>query len=123
MIDHLSYPYANYDAAKAFFRAALASLGYAPVVEFDDGKVCGFGAGGGAEFWIAAGDTVTPRLHIAFRAETRAAVDAFYAAAMAAGGTDNGGPGLRPDYAPTYYAAFVIDPDGHNIEAVCHAAE
>ena len=74
-------------------------------------------------FWLARAGRTTPHLHIAFRAEERAQVDAFYAAAMAAGGRDNGGPGLRELYHPSYYAAFVLDPEGHNIEAVCHKPE
>jgi predicted lactoylglutathione lyase len=72
------------------------------------------------DFWINEGTPQTPRVHLAFRAENRAQVDAFYAAAIAAGGTDNGKPGLRPHYHPDYYGAFVLDPDGHNVEAVCH---
>jgi predicted lactoylglutathione lyase len=85
--------------------------------------VCGLGADGKPFLWLANAGKTTPRVHIAFRAESRAQVDAFYAAAMAAGGTDNGGPGLRPMYHPNYYGAFVLDADGHNIEAVCHAPE
>jgi catechol 2,3-dioxygenase-like lactoylglutathione lyase family enzyme len=80
----------------------------------------GFGRKGKPFFWIFDGGRTTPHTHIAFRTETRAEVDAFYAAAIAAGGSDNGKPGLRPHYHPSYYGAFVIDADGHNIEAVCH---
>ncbi|HVG61297.1 MAG TPA: VOC family protein [Hyalangium sp.] len=76
----------------------------------------------GSDLWISQGEAVTPPIHIAFRVSSREAVDAFYKAAMAAGGKDNGPPGLRPHYHPHYYGAFVLDPDGHNIEAVCHEA-
>jgi catechol 2,3-dioxygenase-like lactoylglutathione lyase family enzyme len=81
----------------------------------------GFGSEGRPYFWIGNGEPLKGRLHVAFTAKTRAEVDAFYGAAMAAGGRDNGAPGLRPEYHPNYYGAFVLDLDGHNIEAVCHA--
>ncbi|HKX40935.1 MAG TPA: VOC family protein, partial [Burkholderiaceae bacterium] len=83
----------------------------------------GFCHADGSDFWISQGSAIRPAIHVAFRVPTRAAVDAFYEAAMAAGGKDNGAPGLRPRYHPHYYGAFVLDPDGHNIEAVCHEAE
>ena len=86
------------------------------------GNVAGLGVDGPV-FWVGDGGAVQGRIHVAFSAPNRAAVDAFYAAAIAAGGKDNGGPGLRPNYHPNYYAAYVFDPDGHNIEAVCHAPE
>jgi len=82
--------------------------------------VAGFGASGASDFWISRGTPNNPPVHIAFRAADRAVVDAFYHAAIAAGGSDNGAPGLRPQYHPGYHGAFVLDPDGHNIEAVCH---
>ena len=84
--------------------------------------MAGFGEPPKTDFWISSGGPNRPAIHIAFRAADRAAVDAFHAAALAAGGIDNGGPGVRPHYHPHYYGAFVRDPDGHNIEAVCHSA-
>ena len=83
----------------------------------------GFCHADGSDFWISQGEAVHPPIHVAFRVSSRAAVDAFYQAALAAGGRDNGAPGLRPSYHASYYGAFVLDPDGHNIEAVCHEAE
>jgi len=89
--------------------------------EFTGGRVVlGLGEPEKADFWISEGTPQTPHIHIAFRAKTRADVDAFYKAAIAAGGRDNGAPGPRPHYHANYYGAFVLDPDGHNIEAVCH---
>jgi catechol 2,3-dioxygenase-like lactoylglutathione lyase family enzyme len=127
-IDHTSLSVSDYEAAKKFYAAALAPLRVAVMMEFPASvtgsvDVCGLGADGKPFLWLANAGKTTPRVHIAFRAESRAQVDAFYAAAMAAGGTDNGGPGLRPMYHPNYYGAFVLDADGHNIEAVCHAPE
>jgi catechol 2,3-dioxygenase-like lactoylglutathione lyase family enzyme len=121
MIDHTGVAITDIAKSKAFYRAALAPLGYAVIMEFDD--AVGLGVPPKPDFWIGkAAQRGTP-IHIAFRAETRAQVDAFYKAAMAAGGKDNGAPGLRPHYHANYYGAFVLDPDGHNIEAVCHAAQ
>ena len=116
MIDHISLKVSDYERSKAFYTRALAPLGYTPVMEF--GKACGFGPGKPI-FWVAEGEPTTP-IHLAFGTDDRAVVDAFHAAALEAGGKDNGGPGLRPQYHPSYYGAFVFDPDGHNIEAVCH---
>lgn len=124
MLDHLSLGTGDLARSKAFYDAALAPLGCRMVMEFP-GTV-GYGPSPQApQFWIGAcpeGKTISPGLgtHIAFAAPNRAAVDAFYAAAIAAGGQDNGKPGLRPNYHPNYYGAFVIDPDGHRVEAVCH---
>lgn len=128
MIDHLTVFVADFDAAKAFYRAALAPLGYEVLRDYPVGHptrspTIGFGAGGKPDFWIAPGGPVRPRLHLAFAATNRAAVDAFHAAALAAGATDNGAPGPRPMYNPGYYGAFVIDPEGHNLEAVCRKPE
>jgi len=110
------------EASRRFYTEALRPLGYAPIMEFD-GKVA-FGTGeGGGNHWIALRGEPTTTAHIAFRAPDRAAVDAFHGAAVAAGGRDNGAPGLRPHYHETYYGAFVLDPDGNNVEAVCHAPE
>jgi catechol 2,3-dioxygenase-like lactoylglutathione lyase family enzyme len=88
----------------------------------DDWNMAGFGVDGKPSFWVAERAPVGGSFHVAFTASSRPAVDAFHAAALAAGGRDNGGPGPRPQYHPTYYGAFVLDPDGNNIEAVCHAA-
>jgi len=117
MIDHISLSVSDYEQSKAFFAAALAPLGYSVLMEF--GQIAGLGEGGKPDFWINAGVPEKPT-HIAFRAADRDVVDAFYRAALAAGGKDNGGPGLRPHYHPNYYGAFVLDRDGNNIEAVCH---
>ena len=124
-LDHIGLAVADFAQAKAFYAAALAPLGYALVMEFPAAEAggapaAGFGRGR-ADFWISGAGPTVPRLHIAFAADSREAVDAFYAAAMAVGGRDNGKPGLRPHYHPDYYGAFVLDPDGHNIEAVCRS--
>jgi catechol 2,3-dioxygenase-like lactoylglutathione lyase family enzyme len=125
MIDHTGLHMSNPSKSRAFYEKALAPLGYKVLMEVPQehtgGKVVlGFGVPPKPEFWIAEGTPESPRIHIAFRAESRAAVDAFYAAAIAAGGKDNGPPGPRPQYHASYYGAFVLDPDGHNIEAVIH---
>ena len=126
MLDHVSLSVSDTRKSKAFYDAALAPVGvammHAPPADAE-GYIthAGYGSEGRAYFWIGQGETPSARAHIAFTAATRAAVDAFHAAAMAAGGRDNGGPGLRPQYHSNYYGAFVLDPDGHNIEAVCHA--
>ncbi|WCM93727.1 VOC family protein [Acidovorax sp. NCPPB 2350] len=127
MIDHTGVVVTDIETSKAFYRQALAAIGYQLLAEFPAAvtghtDVAGFGEPPKPDFWISRGTPNQPPLHVAFRAATRAAVDAFHAAALAAGGTDNGAPGLRPHYHPHYYGAFVRDPDGHNIEAVCHAA-
>jgi catechol 2,3-dioxygenase-like lactoylglutathione lyase family enzyme len=134
MIDHFSLPVSDYARSRAFYDKALGTLGYNLLMEMTDSPdyvAAGYGPADLPEpaFWIGAGripgpPPVTPEgQHIAFRAPDRAAVDAFYTAAVAAGGSDNGPPGLRPQYHPAYYAAFVLDPDGHRIEAVCHRPE
>lgn len=115
-IDHIGLNVTDYDKAKAFYTAALAPLGIRPMMDFGEAV----GMGGEQPFlWISRGNP--GHVHLAFAAPDRAAVDAFYTAAMANGATDNGKPGLRPEYTDTYYAAFVLDADGHNLEAVCHA--
>jgi catechol 2,3-dioxygenase-like lactoylglutathione lyase family enzyme len=119
MIDHISLKVRDLPKSKTFYQAALAPLGYVVVMEFPDGA--GLGEKGKPDFWIGPGQQA--QTHIAFASRDRKTVDAFYAAAMAAGAKDNGPPGLRPDYHPSYYAAFVLDPDGHNIEVVCHKPE
>lgn len=121
MIDHIGIGVSSYDESKRFYLATLAPLGYGVVMEFE--RVCGFGAGGKPDFWIHEEPGVRGPLHVAFSSEDRAAVDRFYEAAIAAGGKDNGAPGLRPQYHPSYYGAFVLDPDGNNVEAVCHRPE
>jgi catechol 2,3-dioxygenase-like lactoylglutathione lyase family enzyme len=118
MLDHFTLKVRDYDKAKAFYTAALEPLGYAVMMEF--GALAGLGAGK-PDFWIRPDAENTRPTHIAFSADDRDVVDAFYEAAIAAGGQDNGKPGVRADYHPTYYAAFVLDPDGHNVEVVCHA--
>jgi catechol 2,3-dioxygenase-like lactoylglutathione lyase family enzyme len=126
-IDHIGLTVSDYEKSKAFYAAALAPLRMTLLMEFpesDDrgaGMIGGFGADDKPFFWFSQGERTRPHLHVAFRAETRAQVDAFFKAAIAAGGKDNGGPGVREMYHPNYYGAFVLDPDGHNIEAVCHA--
>jgi len=127
VIDHIGFPVSNYERAKAFYARALAPLGYTLVMEIDADKTesaypaAGFGANGKPDFWIGGEGGIDRPLHVAIVAKDRATVDAFYQAALAAGGRDNGSPGLRPHYHAHYYGAFVLDPDGHNIEAVCHA--
>lgn len=125
MIDHVGFPVAEYARAKAFYEKALAPLGYVLIMEVQqnehDAPAAGFGADGKPDFWIGGEGGIDKPLHVAIVARDRAAVDAFHQAALGAGGRDNGAPGLRAHYHPNYYAAFVCDPDGHNIEAVCHA--
>lgn len=125
MIDHTGIHVADLAKSRAFYMKALAPLGYAIRLEFD-GAV-GFGSAEpgvgedpGGDFWISAGAPFEPRSHIAFRAADPAAVAAFFSAAIAAGGRSNGEPGPRPQYHEGYFAAFVLDPDGYNIEAVHH---
>jgi len=125
MIDHTGLTVSDFGRSKTFYARALAPIGYELLMEFPaaltgDSDVAGFGVPPKPDFWIAAGNPNVPPIHVAFRVTSRTAVDAFYNAAIAAGGRDNGAPGLRPHYHPNYYGAFVLDPDGHNIEAVCH---
>jgi catechol 2,3-dioxygenase-like lactoylglutathione lyase family enzyme len=128
VLDHLAIDVSDLDRSRRFYAAALAPLGY--VVRREAAASVGFGVAEGegrsldpgGDFWIAVGAPPAPHIHFAFSAPSRAAVDAFFAAALQAGGGDNGRPGLRLRYHPDYYAAFVVDPDGYNIEAVCHAA-
>jgi catechol 2,3-dioxygenase-like lactoylglutathione lyase family enzyme len=118
MIDHVVLNVRDVARSTAFYAAALAPLGYKVVREYPGGA--GFGAGPRADLWIFRRDPDTVGTHVAFHCGSRLLVDAFHAAARGAGGRDNGAPGLRPDYHPDYYGAFVLDPDGNNIEAVCH---
>lgn len=127
MIDHIGLPVSDYARSLAFYKAAFAPLGYGLVMEVtpemtgDGSSAAGFGKGK-PDFWIGSSDKQA-RTHVAVVAANRAAVRAFYDAAIAAGAQDNGPPGLRPHYHEHYYGAFVLDPDGHNIETVCHAPE
>jgi catechol 2,3-dioxygenase-like lactoylglutathione lyase family enzyme len=124
MIDHLGLSVSDYGRSKAFYLAALKPLGYELVMEVTEaGPYAGFGQGGKPDFWIGRGKASTAGAHVAFHARDRATVRAFYDAALEAGARDNGPPGLREIYHPNYYGAFVFDPDGHNIEAVCHDPE
>jgi catechol 2,3-dioxygenase-like lactoylglutathione lyase family enzyme len=124
MIDHLGLSVSDYARSKAFYLAALKPLGCELVMEVTEaGPYAGFGEGGKPDFWIGRGKASTAGTHVAFRARDRASVRAFYDAALKAGASDNGPPGLRVIYHPNYYGAFVLDPDGHNIEAVCHDPE
>jgi catechol 2,3-dioxygenase-like lactoylglutathione lyase family enzyme len=124
MFDHVGFAVSDLARAKAFYAAALAPLGFVLVVDGSDPDTgighAGFGFPGRPQFWINTHKPLSGDLHVAFPADNRGAVDAFHAAALKAGGSDNGAPGLRPTYHQNYYAAFVRDHDGHNIEAVCH---
>ena len=126
MFDHLGIPVSDYARSKRFYEQALAPLGFGLVMEAtaeqtESGKpAAGFGPPQTPGFWIGEEDGGIASSHVAFQADSHAAVQAFHAAALAAGGRDNGAPGPREHYGPNYYAAFVLDPDGHNIEAVCH---
>jgi catechol 2,3-dioxygenase-like lactoylglutathione lyase family enzyme len=134
LLDHISLRVTDYERSKRFYEAALAPLGYVLAMENDSGA--GFRKGYIPSFWIKRGDVTQPHvpplptsgcggpaLHIAFASDDRQSVDSFYHAAVAAGARDNGPPGLRPNYHANYYGAFVLDPDGYNIEAVCHKSE
>ncbi|CUR78014.1 VOC family protein [Achromobacter xylosoxidans] len=118
MFDHIGLGVSDIDESREFLLRALLPLGIELAMKGPNSV--GLGKAGKPSLWLYATAAVSPPLHIAFAADTRAAVDAFHQAAIAAGGKDNGPPGLRPHYHPHYYAAFVIGPDGHNLEAVCH---
>ena len=118
MLDHVVIRVSDFEQSKRFYAEALSPLGYELLRE-PSVSAAGFGRQGKPEFWIVQGDRGQPA-HIAFAADDRARVDAFHEEALAAGGRNNGGPGLRPKYHPSYYGAYVFDPDGNNIEAVCH---
>jgi len=121
MFDHIGFSVRDLSKTRAFYTASLAPLDLA--VRYEGDGVIAFGPPGKAALWFYDRSDGPTGVHIALTAATRAQVNAFHAAALAAGGKDNGAPGLRPHYKPTYYGAFVIDPDGHNLEAVCYAAE
>lgn len=125
MIDHTGLSVRDPAKSRRFYDQALAPLGYKMMMEIPKeytggAAVFGYGVPPKADFWVKEGEPNQPRIHLAFRAASRRQVDEFYKAALAAGGRDNGGPGPRPHYHKDYYGAFVLDPDGHNIEAVCH---
>ena len=122
MYDHIGIKTRNLAASVRFYAASLSSLGH--VLASQNAGGAGLGPAGAPALWLYANPSAAgPGMHIAFNAPTRAAVDAFHAAGLKAGGRDNGAPGLRADYSPTYYAAFLVDPDGNNVEAVCMRAE
>ena len=120
MIDHIGITVSDLDRAIAFYKTALAPIGYSLLHQYPG--VAGFGRDGKPDFWFAQRPGEQVQVHVAFRVPTRKLVEAFYEAAIAAGGKDNGKPGVRELYHPHYYGAFVLDPDGHNVEAVCHEA-
>jgi catechol 2,3-dioxygenase-like lactoylglutathione lyase family enzyme len=120
MIDHAGFGVSDYARSKAFYEQALAPLGLSLLME-PMAEAAGFGEDGKPFFWIEARSPASPgAVHVAFAVEDRETVDAFHAAALAAGGTDNGAPGVRELYHPTYYGAYVLDPDGNNVEVVNH---
>lgn len=129
MLDHVGFAVADAERSRRFYEQALAPLGITLIMSVPPDKTIaggtahGFGSNGKPYFWVGDNEAVGEGTHVAFEAESRAEVAAFYEAALAAGGRDNGPPGIRPHYHPNYYAAFVFDPDGINIEAVCHHPE
>ena len=129
MLDHVGIAVADAERSRRFYEQALAPLGISRIMSVtpeqneSGGTAHGFGSGGNPFFWIGDNERVGEGTHIAFAVESRAVVDAFHQAALAAGGRDHGGPGIRTHYGPHYYAAFVLDPDGINVEAVCHRPE
>jgi catechol 2,3-dioxygenase-like lactoylglutathione lyase family enzyme len=124
MFDHVGVNVRDYEASRAFYEQALAPLGYRIAMAFDEWKAAGFGPSvDKPEFWISQREPFTTGTHVAFQCEDRSTVDAFHQAAVAAGGSDNGPPGVREIYHPTYYGAYVMDLDGNNVEAVCHKPE
>jgi catechol 2,3-dioxygenase-like lactoylglutathione lyase family enzyme len=121
VLDHVGLAVTDLGASRDFYQQALAPLGFAPVVELENPPVIAFGLPTMPQLWIHEGKP-TADVHVAFHAEDRERVDAFHEAGISAGGRDNGAPGLRPHYHPGYYAAYLLDPDGNNVEAVCHTA-
>jgi len=127
MIDHMGITVSDIGKSKEFYRQALGALGYVlcknnpGMASFGVKEGHGKSTDPGGDFWISEGAPMTPRIHFAFSAASREDVDAFFALGLAVGGIDNGVPGLRAQYHPNYYAAFLLDPDGYNIETVCHA--
>lgn len=129
MLDHIGLAVSDIGRSRAFYEQALEPLGIVLIMQIpadvteSGGQALGFGSNGKPYFWIGDNERVGEGTHVAFTARCRAEVDAFHAAALAAGGEDNGAPGLRPHYHEHYYGAFVHDPDGINVEAVCHTPE
>jgi len=128
MLDHVSFAVSEFDRSKRFYEVALAPLSITLLMELTPqqtglGSHAGFGANGKPFFWIGNHGRPATAVHVAFTAQSRRAVDEFYHAARLVGGRDNGAPGLRPHYHEHYYGAFVLDPDGNNVEAVCHKPE
>ena len=129
MLDHVGFAVTDAEKSRQFYERALAPLGIGLIMSVtpeqtqSGGTAHGFGSDGKPYFWIGDNERVGEGTHVAFTADSRALVDAFHQAALAAGGTDNGAPGIRAIYHPNYYGAFVLDPDGLNIEAVCHRPE
>jgi catechol 2,3-dioxygenase-like lactoylglutathione lyase family enzyme len=122
LLDHVTIGVSDIERSKKFYDRALRPLGIERLYG-EDGKFAGYGISPKAFFWIGRKDIPQTGAHIAFTAQDRATVDRFHDEAIAAGGRDNGQPGLRPNYHPNYYGAFVLDPDGHNVEAVCHSPQ
>ncbi|WP_210324219.1 VOC family protein [Azorhizobium oxalatiphilum] len=128
MINHIEFPVGDAEWSRQFYDAVLAPLGLSLVISIDPSRTAhggarhGFGKNGYPSLWIHQENGAKLPIHIAFTADDRATVDAFHAAALASGGTDNGAPGIRERYHENYYAAYVLDPDGNNIEAVCQRA-
>jgi len=122
MFDHLGITVADLERSRRFYASTLAPLGIVEMMQFEGAVAFGREQ---PQFWIVQGEPaeMRPRVHVAFSTTTRMEVDTFHRAALSAGGSDHGAPGLRPQYHPNYYAAFVLDPDGYNVEAVCHRAE
>jgi catechol 2,3-dioxygenase-like lactoylglutathione lyase family enzyme len=121
ILDHIGFNVSDFPKSSAFYAAALAPLGITPIIRGDGWAM--FGKDGKPQLWIGAHGPSPGPIHLAFAAENREQVRAFHRAALAAGGQDNGGPGIRERYHPNYYGAFVFGPDGHNVEAVCHTPE
>jgi catechol 2,3-dioxygenase-like lactoylglutathione lyase family enzyme len=122
MFDHVGLNVRDYAASRSFYEQALAPLGYRVLMASDEWKAAGFGTQEGKpEFWVAEREPYGTGTHVAFQCADRSTVEGFHAAALAAGGRDNGAPGVREQYHPRYYGAFVLDPDGNNAEAVCHS--
>jgi catechol 2,3-dioxygenase-like lactoylglutathione lyase family enzyme len=128
MLDHLNLGASDVQRSRSFFAAALGAIGieellsFGPEVTASGSKIVGYGTGRKPFFWIVDGQRVGEKTHVAFAVDSREKVQAFYEAALGAGGTDNGAPGLRPEYHDDYYGAFVLDPDGVNVEAVYHGS-
>ena len=129
MLDHIGIPVTDIKRSKAFYDAALSPVGISMIMEVpgsvteSGGAACGYGKDGKPFFWLGESTAAAKGLHVAFAVDSRQRVDKFHKAALAAGGKDNGAPGLRPHYHENYYGAFVLDPDGHNMEVVCHLPE